>query len=247
VNFLLKPFGCLLSLVSGLVTLIVVTLLLFWIGFGFVVTPLVERKVASDTGLEVEMDSSSLNPFTASIRFEDLRIMNPESLSATLPMLRIREASFEGSWTRSYDGKKLQIDEATVTIERLNLLSGGGSSNLAILLAEMDNWLAGGSSEGVLKLWDTPVHIDVLTVILDTVAEGQQMPSGAIQTTQQQVSYRQTFTDVTQWRPVVEQMSSDLRSRGFSLLGRELDPPATGGLERDTAELLRRVLEGFGR
>lgn len=109
--------GLLAKLLVGLVALFLV-LAIVWVAF---LPGIAASVIHSKTGFAVQIDSLSVNPFTAKVHLKGFVLKNPDGWPEAAPFVQLREFRADADLFPLLGGR-LQADEVTVDVAQVTLV-----------------------------------------------------------------------------------------------------------------------------
>ena len=210
-KLLLKPFGCLTSLLTGLLVIAVLALIvLFWVAEAW--TPkFVAGWMEQHSGFDVQIDDANLELFSQQLVFEDIVVHNPpgfpeesflriRNLTVKLPLADVADQDFRA--------RSVEMDIESLTI----VIPEQGTSNLAAFIDAVNYQptladLAAGTSA------DTPRLESFKLSLGEAVIENHSFRRPDI--VRIKLGYTGSFANVSRSTEVFPQIEQDLRARGL--------------------------------
>lgn len=237
-----KPIGLLISLISGILSLLLMLVLAAWLAAEFYVGPKLADHATQAGGLEVSIDGCRPLFLEAGLAMEDVRLMNPSGFPPE-PMVLIRRLELGGEWQSVWDGESVQFERGLLHLSRISRLTGSGGANLVSLRDAFAPLLSGGAEGERLVAYGKPVSIGLLTVRIDAIEDGS-LSNDSVRSQRKVINYEREFSDVVEWKSVLRLVCDDLRSAGHGSVAGELDP--VFGEAGRAADAVDTVLGVFG-
>ncbi|MBC2596328.1 hypothetical protein H5P28_18835 [Ruficoccus amylovorans] len=207
-KLLLKPFGCLASLLGGLLVLLVIALIvLFWVAEAW--TPkFVAGWMEQSSGFDVQIDDANLELFSQQLVFEDIVIQNPpgfpeesflriRGLAVKLPLADVASQDFRAS------AVSLDIDSLTIVIPER------GPSNIAAFIDAVDFQPAAVA----VPASDAPRLESFRLTINEVIIEDHSFRRPDI--TRYKIGYEGNFSNISRSTDVFPEVERELRARNL--------------------------------
>lgn len=208
IKLITKPIGCLVSLLSGLLLLLVIGVaLLYWAATAW--SPgVLATWMEQHSGFGARIDDASLELLDQQIAFEDIVVTNPDSFPEE-DFLRIRRLAFKLPYARAFGGDfrataaELEIDSLTIVIPP------DGDSNVGQFIDSVYR----KERESLMETHSGQTLDTFRIFIGEVLIENHRFDRPSLQKVS--LDYEAVFTDVNQADAVFAQVRQELSQRGL--------------------------------
>ncbi|WOO41457.1 hypothetical protein [Rubellicoccus peritrichatus] len=219
-----KPFGCLCSLIGGIILFCILLLILGVALFNRLFPGIVEEYVEIRGGFPVRIDEANWDLLGSAFDIEDVVVENPPNFPEK-DFLHIRSLTMEASPNEvlhAINKKETHIKRLELDIERFNwVLTDGGSTNLGLFAkaveeeaeARTETKTETAAEPATSDQDNTPSGVTVQTwVIRIGTIEVSDYSRGPVQREKIVLNYEREFHDAPGAKTVIEAVAKDMAS-----------------------------------